>query len=90
MLPTSVVFRCYRRPPIHIIHHTKDLYARWTGLGGAEQDRARLGMQELGWAGKPDVVVVGMHGGFAGDLRGIQRGFVPVWGDSCGSAATDT
>ena len=49
-------------------------------MGGAEQDRARLGMQELGWAGKPDVVVVGMHGGFAGDLRGIQKGFVPVWG----------
>ena len=29
MLPTSVVFRCYRRPPIHFIHHTNDLYARW-------------------------------------------------------------
>ena len=98
MLPTSVVFRCYRRPPIHIIHHTNDLYARWTGLGGAEQDRARLGMQELGWAGPgrarayENISKTGCrHGGdswgirmgFAGDSEGIRVGFGGFMGIGC-------
>ena len=73
------------------------------GLGWAGLSRTGLGWACRSWAGlgraglehtktyrKPVVVMVGIHGGFAWDLRGIQRGFVSVWGDSCASAATDT